>query len=150
MDCDEALTVEQTKYLLGPVAHQSRVWADSVPGWIIKALPEARMRVLKAEMDIKSPVGLCSDEEVLIVLFGASLDAPISHHYGIIYQVVALRVMSSRGVQVGNVKDSFEVKELSEWQEKLLLELKRKIRSSIIKNFKQSEHGKKKEKQGTH
>lgn len=147
-DSTDSFSSEQIRYLLGPVAHQSRGWSDSVPEWLIEALPSARLAVIRDEIRGGEECGLCSDQEVLIVMFGASLDAPISGDYASIYQLLAMRVMRKRGIQVEPLEECFKVEQLSEWQEKLLLDLKRRIRQSIVRNFNKENYGKKKEKQG--
>lgn len=125
---------EQLRYLFGPVAHQGSGWHDTIPAWMIRAVIPERIAQLQAE-EVGAPVGCASDLEAVMILYESTLCGPPTETYAAIYFKLSKRVMDKLG-QLS--EDGFPIKEayepLSRDEERVAIELKRKIRNSIIRN----------------
>ncbi len=89
-------------------------------GWLRKEIEEERKEALRKGK--KELVHEASDKEVLMVLSEASLRAPIHSEYVEIFMYLMTKVMGDK------VPEDLRRKELSEYETRLLEEMKRDIR----------------------
>lgn len=117
--------------LTRPIVRSPSPWADSVPDWIReRIIPDRLAQRMKGGDD-----GLATLSEVLYYLQPASQEAPLDYDYAEILLHVARENLRNRMPDVDSV-DPFIGVELSEHQQRLLKELRRKLYEDSMKAFK--------------
>ena len=133
------MNLEQLKYLHGPIMHQSWQWSSAVPSWLMDAIGDARKSQLVSE---QAP--LASLEEILIILFEASLEGPLSQAYYNMYGHV-LFTLKDKYPTLNGIMDVFEAGgRLDSYEVSLLNSLRLKVRATVVRKSTFKKHGKKK------
>ena len=136
------LVAEQRRYLSGPIVLHNPGWADSVPEWLISAIPAARLEQVKAEVADETERDLATLEEVCAYLYTASLAFPLDRDYTVIYLWATAQVLS-RQSRAPSIESVFEMLEnigmhdqiLTDYQEhEVLRVLRRDIRRSVTRH----------------
>ena len=100
------------------------------PEKVMQAITEERLiQALEVGNGVK--LEKCTDAEALLYLINASLEMPLNYDYAQIHLYLGTKLMN------GNVPDAVKVEELTDWQERLLSELKFKIFNRVYNAFKQ-------------
>ena len=86
----ETLTLEQYRYLCGPVSVHQNGWTDMVSTgsfhWLHKAIYKDRLEIVINELKTGKSDGLASPSEVLIAMYPATMAAPIHHDWFQVYE----------------------------------------------------------------
>lgn len=132
-DILSSLTGEQLRYVLGPVVHQPGGWHDSLPKWTLDNVIPARIKQIE-DNNATGQHSEASDLEVVIILFQATLCGPPTTEHANIYLKLTKKVMeqfsmTSGAFPIQEANDPFSVDEMH-----ALVDLKRKIRSSVLRN----------------
>ncbi len=134
------LTVEQRRYLSGPIVLHNPGWADCVPDWLITAIPAARLEQVTDETVGKIECNLATLEEVCAYLFTASLAFPLDGDHTAIYLWAIAQVLARQGraVSVAAVFEMLgmmEPRTFSVYQEcEILRRLQRDLRRSVARH----------------
>jgi hypothetical protein len=132
-----APTLEDKKYLKGPIVTADWSWADSVPAVVAQSIPKGRFEV------VVSGSKYVSYPEYIHYLMTASLAAPLSGEYMKLYAAVSCEFFKE--IDPGKYENLKEVwasysitgiDSLSRYELGLLNELGLKIRSKIVKHRK--------------
>lgn len=124
--------------------HQSFQWSGLVPGWMIDAVPAARSEMIACELASPSEqASLASLEEILIILFEASLEGPLSQDYYKIYAHV-LFTLRDKYPTLNGIMDVFEAGcGLNLFESSLLNSLRLKVRAAVVRKSNFNSYGKK-------
>jgi len=133
------LNAEQRRYVEGPLVIGDMGWADTIPQWVIQAIPKARVeRVLresKGEVDGEK----ATLEEVMAYFYTASLRAPLTHEAAQVYFHVAAQVMQKHSLTTEqDFWDCLGIREtergITDYQEREILDrIRFDIRRSVAK-----------------
>lgn len=91
------LTAEQRRYLSGPLVLHHPGWADTLPDWLITAIPTARLAQVAAEVAGETERDLATLEEVCAYLYTASLAFPLDRDYTAICLWATAQALSCQG-----------------------------------------------------
>jgi hypothetical protein len=133
------LNAEQRRYLEGPLVIGDIGWADTIPKWVIQAIPKARLeRVLReSKGDVEGEKATL--EEVMAYFYTASLRAPLTHEAAQVYFYVASQVMEKHALTTEqNFWDCLGIREaergITGYQEREILDrIRFDIRRSVAK-----------------
>lgn len=81
------------RYLAGPIIVSGGGWQDSIPSWLLKAIPVARFEAIATEVE-SGVVGLATAEELLAYLYPATMIAPMKHQWYQVYMYVGNEVLT--------------------------------------------------------
>lgn len=110
-----------------PIVVADTGWAETLPDWLFKEIQAERMirgmiDILGKEKETYKDIGDC---EVLAYLLTASIRAPLDNHHTNIHLYLTKKVMRKRLCQEKiNEMDFLDVDELSNYEKKLLNDLK--------------------------
>ncbi|MEP2668883.1 MAG: hypothetical protein ABJH04_07805 [Cyclobacteriaceae bacterium] len=123
-------TAEESAYINGPKVSQGSGWLSSLPTWMNLALETERtQQVLSGNGELKA----CR-LDVLIFLYESALMGPLTNEYANIYFVLA-RELCTRYLRQ-NGPWPLEVRELSSWEDRLLVGMQIDLRKRIAKAYK--------------
>lgn len=81
------------RYLAGLIIVSGGGWQDSIPSWLLKAIPVARFEAIATEVE-SGVVGLATAEELLACLYPATMRAPMKHQWYQVYMYVGNEVLT--------------------------------------------------------
>jgi hypothetical protein len=81
------------RYLAGPIIVSGGGWQDSIPSWLLKAIPVARFEAIATEVE-SGVFGLATAEELLACLYPATMIAPMKHEWYQVYMYVGNEVLT--------------------------------------------------------
>lgn len=81
------------RYLAGPIIVSGGGWQDSIPSWLLEAIPVARFEAIATEVE-SGVVGLATAEELLACLYPATMIAPMKHQWYQVYMYVGNEVLT--------------------------------------------------------
>jgi len=82
------------RYLAGPIVVHRSGWLDTIPSWLIEAIPAARAEAIFAESDARFVGELATAEEILACLYPATMEAPITYRWYRVYMYVGNIVLT--------------------------------------------------------
>lgn len=145
---DRKLHAYELHYLRGPVVfYMGGGWEDTVPDWLMRAIPKARLPQLLAEAvaDVPEYGRMCSLEEVVAYLYTACLSFPLAQEWANVYFWTSDQVMRARrkllaGQSIWDIIDPAgelgpDRRELSDYERREYLDgLRRDIRRAVVKH----------------
>ncbi|AFZ22032.1 hypothetical protein [Allocoleopsis franciscana] len=82
------------RYLAGPIVVSGGGWQDTIPSWLLEAIPVARFEAIAAEAEAGEVGELATAEEMLACLYPATMIAPMSHRWYQVYMYVGNEVLT--------------------------------------------------------
>ncbi|MBD1995374.1 hypothetical protein H6G00_01845 [Leptolyngbya sp. FACHB-541] len=79
------LSVDQLRYLVGPVVVHRNGWSDTIPEWLVFAAYEDRLNVIFEECQTGKITGLAAPADMLAAMYPASMEAPMHHDWCELY-----------------------------------------------------------------
>ncbi len=76
-----SLSVEQKRFLLGPIIQHKSAWQDTTPKWIYEAVTFDRMQILFEEIESGESHNRVGPIELMAVIYPATMEAPLSDTY---------------------------------------------------------------------
>jgi hypothetical protein len=148
-----SLWAHEARYLTGPLILYSYGWGETIPAWLCRAIPKARMAQLVAEAAAGAEEcnRMCSLEEVTAYLYTACLSVPLAWEWANVYLWVLDRVLRTHGrlPEGQTVWDLIDpgaepgpyCGELSEYGRRECLDrLRRDIRHAVVRHQRCREH----------
>lgn len=109
--------------IAGPTVLASPEWGDMIPDWLRKQTTIDRMiELMKANQEDRDPIA--TDSEAVAYLMTASLSAPLNHDYAQIYFYLVKKVMQDSNQLESEQMDFLDVDELTDYEQRLLNNLK--------------------------
>jgi len=121
--------------LADPLVIYPSGWDLSLPEWLRQAVTEERLaRLATGDGDgLPASAGLATLAEALAYLYCAGLTVPLSHEWAEIYGNLAARYMADRGA---TLPEDMQPRDFTDYEERLLDELRRDIRCSQVREAK--------------
>ena len=82
------------RYLAGPLITHNSGWQDTIPQWLLEAIPLARFESIATEIDAGEIGELATPEEALAVMYPATMQAPLSHRWYEVYMYLGNQVLT--------------------------------------------------------
>jgi len=79
------LSLEQKRYLQGPIVQHKSSWADTTPKWMFQQIPAERFAIVLEEIQSGQASWQVSPTELSVAIYPASMDAPMREEYAQIY-----------------------------------------------------------------
>jgi hypothetical protein len=77
----EHLSLDERRFLEGPLVVHASAWNDSRPEWIAQQVGAERVGIVFGQ----TPLYIIGPAELTAVMYGASLDAPMGHYHADLY-----------------------------------------------------------------
>jgi hypothetical protein len=71
-------SIPHQRYLAGPIVTHNSGWQESIPRWLLAAIPGARFEAIAAEIEAGEIGTLATPEEALAVMYPATMQVPLS------------------------------------------------------------------------
>jgi hypothetical protein len=134
---DASLTAEQKRYLQGPIVAADQGWGQTIPDWLLRAIPRARLQRVIRELTGQAEGEKATLEEVVAYLYTASLSAPLNREAALVDFWVTAQVLAKYTAETPEgILDKLELSEgergLTDHLRREVLErLRREIRRSV-------------------
>ncbi|MEL7534173.1 MAG: hypothetical protein AAFN10_22910 [Bacteroidota bacterium] len=79
------LSLEQKRYLQGPIVQHKSPWAETTPQWMYQQIPAERFAIVLEEVQNGQAGWQVGPTELSVAIYPASMDAPMREAYAQIY-----------------------------------------------------------------